>query len=310
MKFNGRVGFLMSVVFFAACSAAFAGQGPTPIKEVFDPAPPADPSRSGKVAVIQWNAPSPTPVGPEVTKEQAESFKQRNRATLAEMIREAASKGAKLILTPEFAVVNYPYHPNLPPEEDDFLNPDEIRPYVEPVPGPTTDYFGRLAASLGVYIHIAFAEVDRVDQKFYNAVVVLNPRGEIVHRYRKINLYRLENRFLSAGSHPAIYDNFFFGKIGVAVCADIYSGNPMATYAQYKVDAVALSTSWAVMDSGMSAFRSAAARARAFVLASNNRYFPDSGVINPDGSLQSWIRQSGGIAYGYLPLKSRAIRVK
>ena len=38
-----------------------------------------------------------------------------------------------------------------------------------------------------------------------------------------------------------------------------------------------------------------------YILAANQIYFPDSGVINPDGSKQSHIRQSEAIAYGYLP---------
>jgi hypothetical protein len=84
------------------------------------------------------------------------------------------------------------------------------------------------------------------------------------------------------------------------ICADVYSSSPMEQYAG-QVDALALSTSWAAMNSGMSSFRSGARRTRAYVLAANQTYFPDSGVINPDGTDQSHIRQSTGVAYGYLP---------
>jgi hypothetical protein len=51
----------------------------------------------------------------------------------------------------------------------------------------------------------------------------------------------------------------------------------------------------------MSAFQSGARRVGAYVLAANQHYFPDSGVINRDGTKQSHIRQTKGIAYGYLP---------
>jgi hypothetical protein len=40
----------------------------------------------------------------------------------------------------------------------------------------------------------------------------------------------------------------------------------------------------------------------AYMLAANQQYFPDSGVINPDGTAQSHIRQTNGLAYGYLPV--------
>ena len=62
-----------------------------------------------------------------------------------------------------------------------------------------------------------------------------------------------------------------------------------------------LSTSWAVYNTGMDTFVHSARGNQMYLLAANQNYIPDSGVINPDGTLQSHIRQSTGIAYGYLP---------
>jgi predicted amidohydrolase len=297
------------LMLFTAILPALAMADLVPITETIEPPAPANPSAYGMVAVVQWNADEPTPVtvtGPsQITPAQAESYKQANRDTLAGYIRTAAQHGAKMIITPEFGIVNYPDIPGLSAEDDDFRTPQDIAPYVETVPGPTTDYFGKLSKELGVYIHVGFAEIDTKTKKYYNTVVAMDPQGNIAAKYRKINLYELENKFLSASTTPLTYLNSFFGTIGFAICADISASNPMSAYSNGKADAVALSTSWAQWNSGMPAFQSAAIQAHTYVLAANNVYFPDSGVVNPDGTNQSWIRQTEGVAYGYLPLKSK-----
>jgi len=293
---------------FVTCSShplrrlASEDEAVKPITEVFAPAIVAD-AKSVKVAVVQWAPVLPTPLG--VDPATAEVFKARNRSALEGYIREAAGQGAKLVITPEFAVVGYPDLPDVPAEEDEYRNADDIRPYVETVPGPSTDYFAKVASELGIYLHIGFAEVDPVDGKFYNVVVALDPQGQIVGKYRKINLYEGETNFLSPGSKPATYESPF-GRVGLAICADIYSSHPISAYRRQKVDVIALSTSWAQFNTGMEYFRDAARRGRFYVLAANQNYFPDSGVIDPRGSIQSHIRQSDGVAYGVLPLKNVA----
>jgi predicted amidohydrolase len=270
-----------------------------PIQEVFEPQAP----KSGKwamVAVVQWAPPSATPMG--VTAAAAEAFKQQNREALAAYIRQAAGHGAKMVITSEFGIDGYPAFPNVPPEDDDYRNRQDIAPYVETIPGPTTNYFSALAKELGVYIHVGFAEVDAKTNKYYNVAVAFDPKGAIVGHYRKINLFQAENNFLSPGNQIETY-NSPFGKVGMIVCADVYSDFPMKNYASAHVDVMALSTSWDVMNSGWNSFTAGAKWVKAYLLAANQPYFPDSGVINPDGSAQSHIRQTDGLAYGYLPLK-------
>ncbi|MGE0616267.1 MAG: carbon-nitrogen hydrolase family protein [Bacteriovoracia bacterium] len=267
-----------------------------PINEIFEPPPPID-INYAKVAVLQW-AGAPTPV--EVTPEVAEAFKQSNRDAIARYVREAAGKGAEWVVTPEFSIVGYPDIPDVPPEEDEFRNREDIRPYVETVPGPSTDFFGALARELKVVIHIGLAEVDPVTDQYFNTVVALGKDGAILAKYRKINLYQGETKFLSRGTEIATYDGEF-GKVAIIICADVYSLDPMSKYRALGAKIYALSTSWAQMNTGMGHFTRAARSASAYLLAANQIYFPDSGVINPDGSTQSHIRQSSGLAYGYLP---------
>lgn len=269
------------------------------IPEIIEPAVPAQPEKYLKVAVIQWAPESMTPVG--VTPEQAEQVKQGNREALAQQIRAAAARGARWILAPELSFVGYPDIPELPPEEDEYRNRADIAPYVEAIPGPSTSYFGKLAQELGIWLNFGLAERDPVTDFFHNAVVVLNPAGEIVAKHRKVNLYELENQFFVPGAGPT----FFQGPAGltsVMICADVYDSSMIEATRAVRAGVVALSASWAQRGTGMSYFRRGARAMNTFVLASNHRYFPDSGVVNPDGSIQSHIRQTVGAAYGYLPL--------
>lgn len=289
---------LSLVLLLNLTAAAWGDEQVEPIEEVFEPAGTFDPEAYGMVAVVQWANPAPTPI--DVTKEQAESFKQGGLKTLESYIEQAAGHGAKLILTPEFATVGYPDIPELPSEEDQFQNREQVAPYVEKVGGPSTQFFSKLAKRLKVAIHFGMAEVDPDSDLYYNTVVALDADGEMVASYRKLHLFNGETKFLEAGESPVTYRGDF-GLVGLAICSDIYSDPPMANYKEMGVNMVALSTSWAQYNTGMDHFKQAARRTRAFVLAANQNYFPDSGVVNPDGTTQSHIRQSTGIAYGHLP---------
>lgn len=273
-----------------------------PIKEVFAPPAkdyPAD--KYGKVAVVQWAYEGSILPGPQATPEYAEGIKDYARKELEKYIREAAANGAKLVITPEFGVLAYPDIPELPPEEDEFRTPEEIAPYVEAIPGgKTTRVFSKLAKELKIYLHIGLAEVDLGSGRYYNTVVAFDPDGNIVAKYHKATLFAQENDFLSAGTELGYYDSPW-GQIAIIICADVYGTFPMNAYRKLKMPILALSTSWAHPNSGMDAFVRGARQNGSYLLAANATYFPDSGVINPDGTKQSHIRQSIGVAYGYLP---------
>src|SRR5690606_29170467 len=157
-------------------------------------APPADPSRYMKVAVIQWNPLRDAPVG--ASKEVIHSYLQDNRNEMAKRIITAAKNQARFIVLSEFAVVGYPDIPELPPEEDEFRSREDIKDFVDTVPGASTSFFSKVARENKVWIQFGMAEVESATDKYFNTSVVINDKGEIVTSFRKISLFKLEKHFL------------------------------------------------------------------------------------------------------------------
>jgi predicted amidohydrolase len=295
----------MKILLFLLFSISLLAQaqGLIPIKEVFTPEGNFPETEFWKVAMIQWNPSSSSNI--DWSKEQAEVFKKNNRGEMAKRILSAANSNAKFIVLPEFSVVGYPDIPDLSDEEDNYRSRDDIKSLVETIPGPSSHYFSKLAKSLKVWIQFGLAEKDSVTDLYFNTVVVLNPEGVIVAKYRKQHLFEVEVNYLEAGE-----ENVTFltpaGKFGLIICSDSYDSDVLNRYKKSGVNVLSLSTSWARMNSGMNQFKSTARETSSYVLASNQSYFPDSGVVNPNGTTQSHIRQTrDGIAYGYLPKVSK-----
>jgi predicted amidohydrolase len=269
-----------------------------PIREVFSPDPVNYPSsRFMKVAVLQWASKNDAPLN--VGQDQVENYKHSLRLAITKFAREAKAQGASLLVTPELSTVGYP---NQPEFNDNFSSPSQAMPFAELAVGKTFKYFSALALELKMYINIGFLEKDNTNSKLYNSVMAIDPNGKLLVTYRKQNLFYGENRYIEAGSDSMTFETPA-GKIGVAICADIYDSSVMNDYLALKLDALLVPASWTIHNSAYSYFVRAATWVNAPILGSNHTYFPDSGVVNANGTAQSHIRQSAGLAYGFLPLK-------
>ncbi len=89
---------------------------------------------------------------------------------------------------------------------------------AEPVPGPSTEYFGELAKKHNLYIVAGLVERDK--HLIYNVAVMLGPDGKIAGKYRKVALPRGEIAAgLTPGDEYPVFDTRF-GKVGMMVCYD------------------------------------------------------------------------------------------
>ena len=75
--------------------------------------------------------------------------KERNILELLRLIRQAAGSGSKLIVTPEMGTTGYCWYTR-----------EEVAPFVETIPGPTTDRFAEVAKEFETHVVLGLPEVD------------------------------------------------------------------------------------------------------------------------------------------------------
>jgi predicted amidohydrolase len=89
---------------------------------------------------------------------------------------------------------------------------------AEPIPGPSTEYFCRLAKKHNLYIVVGLVERD--GHLIYNVAVLIGPDGTVLGKYRKVCLPRSEiEGGLAPGSEYPVFPTRF-GKVGLMVCYD------------------------------------------------------------------------------------------
>jgi len=134
-------------------------------------------------------------------------------ARLAEGIADLAKQGAQLIVLQELHNSLY------------FCQTEDVNLFdlAEPIPGPSTDFFGKIAKRLGVVIVTSLFE-RRAAGLYHNTAVVIERDGSIAGKYRKMHI----------PDDPAYYEKFYFtpgdlgfhpidtsvGRLGVMVCWD------------------------------------------------------------------------------------------
>ena len=93
---------------------------------------------------------------------------EKNITAAAAIAEEAAKNGARLIVMPEAAISGYIYR-----DLEQFL------PYMDSVPGKTTDALSQITARYQCYIAIGIAEIDRDTGLTYNTGALIGPKGFI-----------------------------------------------------------------------------------------------------------------------------------
>jgi N-carbamoylputrescine amidase len=136
-----------------------------------------------------------------------------NVALVSEMIREAAGRGAQIVLPPELFEGHYFCRGQ---REDDFAR-------AHPAAGhPTIEHFRALAAELGVVLPVSFFEQD--GPRYYNSLATIDADGSLLGVYRKSHLpagpgYQ-EKYFFRPGDTGFATYRTRFGPIGTAICWD------------------------------------------------------------------------------------------
>ncbi len=136
-----------------------------------------------------------------------------NKRRLADKIRSLAKQGAELIVLQEL-------HNGLYFCQEENVDTFDL---AEPIPGPSTDFFGKIAKECQVVLVTSLFE-RRAPGLYHNTGVVLEKDGSIAGTYRKMHI----------PDDPAYYEKFYFtpgdqgfepidtsvGRLGLLICWD------------------------------------------------------------------------------------------
>jgi len=155
-----------------------------------------------------------------------------NVARGLDAVREAASAGARLVAFPELA-----FTPFFPCCRSGGALPLEL---AEPVPGPTSDAFARLAADLGVVIVLNLYE--REGGRAFDSSPVVDADGTVLGTTRMLHVAEMphfhEQDYYTPGDHGMpVYDTAA-GRIGVAICYDRHYPEVMRSLGLQQADVV------------------------------------------------------------------------
>ncbi|MHB9057342.1 MAG: nitrilase-related carbon-nitrogen hydrolase [Bacillota bacterium] len=159
--------------------------------------------------------------------------KAGNLARLAALVDEAARGGARLCVLPEMATTGYV-----------FSGREEIAGLVEPVPGPTTRFFGELARRHGIHVVYGFPEVDPATDFYYNAAVLIGPNGDVLGRYRKMQSFINETVWARDGDLGPVVIDTELGRLGLIICMDAAYFETARLEALAGADILAFPTNW------------------------------------------------------------------
>ena len=133
---------------------------------------------------------------------------ERNIASAAAMIEEAATAGAKIIVLPELSMSGSDY-----PTLESWL------PYMDTVPGKATDAFAAIAKTHGCYITFGVAEVEPATGMTYNAAALVGPDGYI-GKYRKTGTNMADVTSFRSGNAGYPVFPTEYGNIAMFICYD------------------------------------------------------------------------------------------
>lgn len=231
--------------------------------------------------------------------------KARNIARLEALVIEAAQEGAKLIVTPEMGTTGYCW-----------FDRTEVAPFVEAIPGPTTERFATLAREQGCYIVIGMPEVDRATNLYYNSAVLIGPEG-VVGTHRKTHPYISEPKWSAPGDCGHQVFDTPVGRIALLVCMDIHFVETARLVGLAGADIICHISNWLAERTPAPYWITRAVENSCYLIEANRwglertvQFSGGSCIIGPDGAIEAVIDTGDGVACVEIDLeRARARRM-
>lgn len=223
--------------------------------------------------------------------------KERNISRLIGLVETAAAAGATLVVTPEMGTTGYCW-----------FDRAEVAPFVEPVPGPTTERFHAVAQAHGIHVVIGLPEVDPDTGLYYNTAVLIGPDG-VVGRHRKTHPYISEPKWSAPGDLGHQVFETPLGRIALLICMDIHFVETARLAALAGAEVICHISNWLAERTPAPYWISRAFENGCYLVESNRwglertvQFSGGSAIIEPDGTVAAAVDAGDGIAYGEVDL--------
>ena len=248
---------------------------------------------------VEWSDVSLTPVAPPTGRKvrlATVHYQPKSGSTNAEkchqfapLIRKAGEQNADMVVLPE--TLTY------------YASGRDVGDVAEPIPGESTEYFGKLAKEHNLYIVAGLHE--REEHLVYNTAVLIGPDGNLVGKYRKVCLPREEIELgICAGKDYPVFDTRF-GKVGLMICYDGFFPEVARELAIRGAEVIA----WPVWGCNPDLAKARAVENSVYVVSSTytdqSREWIHSAVYGHDGTKLAWAKDWGSIGIAEVDLTTR-----
>lgn len=161
---------------------------------------------------------------------------EHNKRMVEDAVRRASAMGAKAVVSPELAISGYGFRDLI---GTDWIARDQAVLFA---------WAADLARQVSVFLVLGTPEADR---NLFNSMIVFGPDGVRIGHHRKIMVLKVGSESWStAGNRATVLTVDGIGRVGLFVCADMYSKRLVDETAGQDVDLLVSSAAWAPGEHG------------------------------------------------------------
>ncbi|MFC7392126.1 nitrilase-related carbon-nitrogen hydrolase [Scopulibacillus cellulosilyticus] len=157
---------------------------------------------------------------------------EKNTEQAVKMTRQAAEKGADLIVLPELWSSGY------------YLSFEEFKDLGETIEGKIVTTFQKLARELKTVLIVPFPEKE--GNHLYISSAIIEKTGELIGTFRKSFLWGREQEIFTPGDRVYNVFDTSLGKIGVLICYDIEFPEPSRLLALQGAELIIVPSVWSI----------------------------------------------------------------